>query len=109
MKKGQKGFTLVELLLVIAIIGILAAIAVPRFQDARGDAAAASCLANQRLVADAIQRYNAQEASAYSATTATAAEAALVPDYLTSIEDTCPGGGTLTWTANGVTCTVHAP
>ena len=38
MKQAQKGFTLIELVMVIVILGVLAAVALPKFVDLKGDA-----------------------------------------------------------------------
>ena len=59
MLRKDEGFTLVELMVVVLIIGILVAIAVPVFLNASANAQAKSCQANQRTVQGAIQTYNA--------------------------------------------------
>lgn len=42
MKKAQQGFTLIELVMVIVILGVLAAVAIPKFVDLKGDAETAT-------------------------------------------------------------------
>lgn len=58
--KSNKGFTLIELVVVIAILGILAGIAIPRFMDATATARGAKIVADLRTIDSAIMMYNAK-------------------------------------------------
>jgi prepilin-type N-terminal cleavage/methylation domain-containing protein len=68
MKLNKKGFTLVEIMIVVAIIGLLAAIAIPAYIKTRQDTFAKDCCNNLRQIRDAQQRYmfeHANKAPAY--------------------------------------------
>lgn len=54
---NRKGFTLIELVVVIAILGILAAIAVPRYTQSVANAQAAALDANTRVLNSAVTMY----------------------------------------------------
>ena len=55
MNMKKSGFTLVEIMIVVLIIGLLAAIAVPNFVKARKNAQRNSCIANLRQIEGAVE------------------------------------------------------
>lgn len=59
------GFTLIEMLVVVLIVGILAAIAMPQYQDAVEKARVSEALVNSRAIMDGVQRYQQAHPGAY--------------------------------------------
>ena len=59
---GEKGFTLIELVIIIVILGILAAVAIPKYQDITGEAKEASCRAALGSIRSGITIYYANQA-----------------------------------------------
>lgn len=65
MKRLQKGFTLIELMIVIAIIAILAAILIPNFLHARAESQTAACEGNEKQIATALEEYAVDNSGQY--------------------------------------------
>jgi type IV pilus assembly protein PilA len=77
MLKSQKGFTLIELMIVVVIIGILAAIAIPNFIAMQDRAKEGSTKANMHTLQLSAEDYGVQNDGAYANTAAEVA--ALLP------------------------------
>ena len=101
MKRMKKAFTLIEILIVVVLLGVLAAIVIPQFSDASDEAKVAAQASDLHTLQGQIQLYRAKT-GAYPANLA-----ALVPDYLQAVPVDAVSGGAFAYVA--ATGVVSAP
>ncbi|MGB4199062.1 MAG: type II secretion system protein [Tepidanaerobacteraceae bacterium] len=63
--KGDKGFTLIELIVVIAVLGVLATLIIPRVVGVKSKAETAAMDANAKIIRNALERYYLEHDETY--------------------------------------------
>ena len=111
IQNRKSGFTLVEIMIVVAIIGLLAALAIPNFVKARTTAQTNACIANLKQVQGAIEQWALETKQGPSSTVTLGDIAGASDKYIKQAVNTelkCPAGGTyaVTTVAVNPSCTV---
>jgi prepilin-type N-terminal cleavage/methylation domain-containing protein len=103
VRKRKGGFTLIEIMIVVLIISVLLAIAIPNFMRARETSRAKSCCANLRQIETAKEQW----AMDNKAANGDDVSGDLWPDYVKQ-EPSCPSGDTA-YTINAVGTNAECP
>ena len=110
LRLNKKGFTLVEIMIVVAIIGLLAALAIPNFIKARNRSRDSICVNNFKVIASAIEQVTMEEnltlagagVITWNAAPAVGTFGVVAATSYLKAAPICPAGGTYQGTGDAV-------